>query len=122
MIGTAMEVGGFDLLCVLPRHELLELGIPFIRMMIEHEIALWELEGMDIFWGNYFAKQWIPIASAWNVRKEDGTIFFYIFFLLLNSLTAKSVPAGTKYSRPVGFYSRNSTKSTVNPNITIPQT
>jgi hypothetical protein len=38
-----------------------------------------------------------------------------------NSLTAKSVPAGTKNSRPVGFYSRNSTKSTVNPNTTIPQ-
>ena len=31
-----------------------------------------------------------------------------------NSLTAKSVPAGTKNSRPVGFYSRNSTESTVN--------
>jgi hypothetical protein len=39
----------------------------------------------------------------------------------INSLTAKSVPAGTKNSRPVGFYSRNSTKSTVNPNTTIPQ-
>jgi ribosomal protein L34 len=38
-----------------------------------------------------------------------------------NSLTAKSVPAGTKNSRPVGFYSRNSTKSTVNPNTAIPQ-
>jgi hypothetical protein len=37
----------------------------------------------------------------------------------VNSLTAKSVPAGTKNSRPVGFYSRNSTKSTVNPNTTI---
>ncbi len=42
-------------------------------------------------------------------------------FLDINSLTAKSVPAGTKNSRPVGFYSRNSTKSTVNPNTTIPQ-
>jgi hypothetical protein len=38
----------------------------------------------------------------------------------VNSLTAKSVPARTKNSRPVGFYSRNSTKSTVNPNTTIP--
>ena len=77
-----MEMGGFDLLCVLPRHEILELGIPFIRMMIEHEIALWELERMDIFWGNYFVKQWIPIASAWNDRKEVGTMFFlYLFFI-----------------------------------------
>ena len=39
----------------------------------------------------------------------------------LNSLTAIRVLAGTKNSRPVGFYSRNSTKSTVNPNTTIPQ-
>jgi hypothetical protein len=39
----------------------------------------------------------------------------------VNSLTAKSVPAGTKNSRPIGFYSRNSTKSTINPNTTIPQ-
>jgi hypothetical protein len=39
----------------------------------------------------------------------------------INSLTAIRVLAGTKISRPVGFYSRNSTKSTVNPNTTIPQ-
>ena len=38
-----------------------------------------------------------------------------------NSLTAKSVPGGTKNYRPVGFYSRNSTKSTLHPNTTIPQ-
>jgi hypothetical protein len=38
----------------------------------------------------------------------------------INSLTAIRVLAGTKNSRPVG-YSRNSTKSTVNPNKTIPQ-
>jgi hypothetical protein len=41
--------------------------------------------------------------------------------LALNSLTAIRVLAGTKNSRPVGFYSRNSSKSTVNPNTTIPQ-
>jgi hypothetical protein len=69
-----MEVGGSDLLCVLPRHEVLEFGIPFVRMLIEHDLAPWELEGMEIFWGKYFVKQWIPIISAWNVRKEDGTI------------------------------------------------
>jgi hypothetical protein len=39
----------------------------------------------------------------------------------VNSLTAIRVLAGTKNSRPVGFYSRNSTKSTINPNTTIPQ-
>ena len=41
--------------------------------------------------------------------------------LALNSLTAIRVLAGTKNFRPVGFYCRNSTKSTVNPNTTIPQ-
>ncbi len=37
----------------------------------------------------------------------------------INSLTAIRVLAGTKNSHPVGFHSRNSTKSTVNPNTTI---
>ena len=32
---------------------------------------------------------------------------------LFNSLTAKFIPAGTKNSHPVGFYSRNSTKITL---------
>jgi len=40
-------------------------------------------------------------------------------YKFLNSLTAIRVLAGTKNSRPVGFYSRNSTKSIVNPNTTI---
>jgi hypothetical protein len=74
IVGTAMEVGGLDLLFVLPHHEVLEFGIPFVCMMIEHDLAPWELEGMEIFWGKYFVKQWIPIVSAWNVRKDDGTI------------------------------------------------
>jgi len=74
IIGTAMEVGGFNLLCVLPHHEILEFGKPFVQMMFEHDIAPWELEGMDLHWGNYFVKQWIPIVCARNVRKEDGTI------------------------------------------------
>jgi hypothetical protein len=39
--------------------------------------------------------------------------------IIFNSITAIRVLVGTKNSRPVGFYSRNSTKSTVNPNTTI---
>jgi hypothetical protein len=35
----------------------------------------------------------------------------------VNSLTAKSIPAGTKNSRPVGFYSRNSRESHVISNM-----
>ena len=42
-----------------------------------------------------------------------------VLFSEVNSLTAIRVLARTKNSRPVGFYSRNSTKSTVNPNTTI---
>ncbi len=55
-----------------------------------------------------------------DLREGIGTFFLAIAvaFLsygclsaetLLNSLTAKSVLAGTKNSRPVGFYGRNST-------------
>ncbi len=40
---------------------------------------------------------------------------------VINSLTAIRVLVGTKNSHPVGFYSRNSTKSAVNLNTTIPQ-
>ena len=39
----------------------------------------------------------------------------------INSLTAIRVLAGTKNSRPVGFYSRNSTKSTLNHKHNNPQ-
>jgi len=42
-------------------------------------------------------------------------------WVVKNSLTTIRVLEGTKNSRLVGFYSRNSTKSTVNPNTTIPQ-
>ena len=42
--------------------------------------------------------------------------------LFLNSLTTVRVPAGTKTPAPWNSYSRNSTKSTVDPNTTIPQT
>ena len=37
------------------------------------------------------------------------------------ALMQDEITGGNKNSRPVGFYSRNSTKSTVNPNTTIPQ-
>ncbi len=61
-----------------------------------------------------FTRWLLPITP---IPKE----LFLHALVTVNSLTAKSVPAGTKNSRPVGFYSRNSTKSTVNPNTTIPQ-
>ena len=59
----------------------------------------------------------------WTLSRWRVTIFKTIIFCQasVNSLTAIRVLAGTKNSRPVGFYSRNSTKSTLNPNTTIPQ-
>jgi hypothetical protein len=46
-----------------------------------------------------------PIKLKCSIRYNTTTY--------LNSLTAKSVPAGTKNSHPVGFYSSNSTESTL---------
>ena len=47
--------------------------------------------------------------------------FFRVSQETFKQLNRYKVLAGTKNSRPVGFYSRNSTKSTVNPNTKIPQ-
>ena len=55
-----------------------------------------------------------------NVVKSRKNIVIYTI-MTINRNTAIWVRAGTKNSHPVGFYSRNSTKSTVNPNTTIPQ-
>ena len=58
---------------------------------------------------NYTRFDWVEFMSTKYFRVIDA----------INSLTAIRVLVGTKNSRPVGFYSRNSTKSTVNPNTTI---
>ena len=54
----------------------------------------------------------LDVRNIYWWRVMDIAVYF-------NSLTAIRVLAGTTNSRPVGFYSRNSTKSTVNPNTTI---
>jgi hypothetical protein len=70
---------------------------------------------------------WVRVLSRWNGRwmtggsAESHLIVVHLFYAPLNSLTAIRVLAGTKNSRPVGFYCRNSRKSTVNPDTTIPQ-
>jgi hypothetical protein len=68
----------------------------------------------DISYGIIFTPQVSQNSQFWFLRTTWPVGWF-------NSLTAKSVPSGTKNSHPVGFYIRNSTKSTVNPNTTIPQ-
>ena len=69
----AMAVQGLDLLCVLPREEVLEYGIPFVRYSIEIDLPEWELSGWEKFW-KYFVRQWMPILSSWNIKQDDGTI------------------------------------------------
>ena len=71
---------------------------------------------------------WTGGTSRCSIHSKcivSNSIIFYLNCIYhinsINSLTAIRVLAGTKNSRPVGFYSRNSTKSTVNPNTTIPQ-
>ena len=46
-------------------------------------------------------------------REREEYVGILILRKLLNSLTAIRVLVGTKNSHPVGFYSRNSTKSTL---------
>ncbi len=51
------------------------------------------------------------MKSCKSMKKEEVTDDD--FFNLLNSLTAKSCYGGERHLNPVGFYSRNSTKSTL---------
>ena len=51
---AAMKIGSLDLLCVIPRDEVMEYGIPYT-------VALW-----DKFWV-YFDKTWMPIIESWNI-------------------------------------------------------
>jgi hypothetical protein len=72
-LGPAMERGGLDILCVLPRDEIVPFGIPYLCWTLEVGIDEWEIKGWDIFW-KYFQRQWIPLISNWNVCMDDGTI------------------------------------------------
>jgi hypothetical protein len=72
----ATAVGGLDLLCVLPRNEIEQYGIPFVRTMIERvdnkPIPEWEMAVWEKFW-IYFKRQWMPILPSWNICEEDGS-------------------------------------------------
>ena len=62
-----------------------------------------------------------PRYPSWVASSGLARDFSHLFpqYVAINSLTNIRVLVGTKNSRPVGFYSRNSMKSTVNPNTTI---
>ncbi len=68
-----MKVGCLDILCVLPKCEVLKYGIPFIHSIIEYDIPTWELEKWTVFW-KYFQRQWMPILASWNIREDNGEI------------------------------------------------
>ncbi len=71
IIGALMAVGGLDLLCVLPRHEIEKYGIPYLRLTLEVGASASEKLSMDKFW-TYFWKQWLQITNNWNIREDDG--------------------------------------------------
>jgi hypothetical protein len=76
-LGAAMERGGLDLLCVLPRDDIVSTGIPFLRWQIELGIDEVEKEGWNKFW-EYFNYQWVPIIPNWNVKLDDGSIIPFV--------------------------------------------
>ncbi len=71
ILGTLMAVGGLDLLCILPHHEIDIYGIPYLHLMLEVHATTLEKLSMDKFW-TYFWKQWLQITNNWNIREDDG--------------------------------------------------
>ena len=69
-VTTAMKIGSLDLLSVIPREEVVEYGIPFLRSVLEagkepKTVALW-----DKFW-EYFHNTWISMLESWNICIGD---------------------------------------------------
>jgi hypothetical protein len=73
VLPAAIALGGLDILCVLPRDEVEEIGIPYIRSLLELGFLEWEKKALnDIFWP-YFMRQWIPIIMSWNLMSNEGS-------------------------------------------------
>jgi hypothetical protein len=65
-LAQGMLVGGLDILCVLPRSEMFQYDIPYVRSIIEFDIPEWEVEKWGIFW-NYFVKSgflFYPVGTS----------------------------------------------------------
>jgi hypothetical protein len=81
-LGPAMERGGLDILCVLPRDEI-------VRWTMEVGINEWEIKDWGILW-KYFQRQWILLISNWNVCMDDVTILSTVNILkMLWGITTK---------------------------------
>ncbi len=73
-IKVAMEVGALDLLCIIPRDEIIKYGIPYVRAKVECGQSEETVQKWDEFW-KYFRKQWLSKAvpvSSWNICKNTG--------------------------------------------------
>lgn len=69
-VTRAMKIGVLDLLCVIPRDEIVTYGIPFLREKLEKEADADTIKKWDIFW-KYF-DYWLSIIPSWNICEENG--------------------------------------------------
>ena len=73
-IKVAMEVGALDLLCIIPRDEIIKYGIPYVWAKVECGQSEETVQKWDEFW-KYFRKQWLSKAvpvSSWNICENTG--------------------------------------------------
>ena len=66
-----MSVGVLNLLCTLSQDEVEEIGIPFVRSIIEKDLSEEEKKKWDPFWV-YFMSTWMPNLDGWNICRQDG--------------------------------------------------
>ena len=58
-----MRKGVLDLLTVIPQNEIMDIGIPFVRSLIEKKSDDRQIEMWDEFW-EYFVSYWVKIVGA----------------------------------------------------------
>ena len=71
IVKEAMRVGSLDLLCIIPRNEIVAYGIPYLRSLLEKDQTDDVKNRWKLFW-KYFFMQWIPIIKDWNICKSPN--------------------------------------------------
>ena len=73
-VGHAMRKNILDLLTILPRDEITEYGIPYVRSILDDLCKTdKELEKWDTFW-KYFVREWMQsprYVKTWNIHDEN---------------------------------------------------
>ena len=64
-----MRKGVLDLLTVIPQNEIVEIGIPFVRSLIEKKLDKRQIEMWDEFW-EYFISYWVMVVGAYQLRSH----------------------------------------------------